>query len=189
MSDVNGAPDRATALTLFTEVPSWWTIWLRVLFRLASWLPLPRWTLLRLNAIHFARWAVLSSLPASAPRRERERLPRSRLFFESNFNGTWDGYIEAFSYVFPRGMRAVWGSSYGFPGPVPAAPLKDWVRGAEHPADHYYVACPDASTREVLSALELAGRLDSFSSETGDATPDEFHAAYERLLVDLRRHL
>lgn len=189
MTDGRPTPGRASGLTIFTALRPLWTIWLRLLFRLATWLPLPRWTLLRLNAIHFARWAIVSAIPSSGPRRERIRLPRRHLFFESNFNGTWDGYIEAFSYVFPRGMRAIWGSSYGFPGAVPAAPLKEWVRGADLPASHYYVACPEASTREVLSALEVAARLRSFADDAAAATPEGFHAAYEALLVDLRRHV
>ena len=46
-----------------------------------------------------------------------EKLGHEYLLFESNFNGTWDQYIDAFSEVVPFRMKAIWGTSYGFPGP------------------------------------------------------------------------
>jgi hypothetical protein len=176
--------DRTTPLTLFTAIRPRWTLWLRPLFRLATWLPLPRWTLLRLKLIHYARWAIVSHVPPGAPRGERRRLPRSYLFFESNFNGTPASYIEAFSYVFPKGMRALWGSSHGFPGPIPSEGLRAWIQRGALPASHHYCAYPEATTREVLAALEVSRGLDGFRRAAEDLPAEEFAAAYERLIDD-----
>jgi hypothetical protein len=39
---------------------------------------------------------------------EGERLHHAYLFFESNFNGTWDQYIDAFSEVVAFRMKAIY---------------------------------------------------------------------------------
>jgi hypothetical protein len=164
---------RATALTLITPVPRAGRLWLRVLFRLATWLPLPRWTVLRLRLIHYARWTVLG---------------RS-LLFESNFNGTPDAYVEAFSYVFPRGMRAIWGSSEGFPGPVPVESLREWIDAYSVETSYYYAAYPEASTKEVLAALDVRRHLRGFGRRTRNVDADEFAREYEALVSDLQLEL
>jgi hypothetical protein len=165
---------RATALTLITPVPSRaGRLWLRVLFRLATWLPLPQWTVLRLRLIHYARWTVLG---------------RS-LLFESNFNGTPDAYVEAFSYVFPRGMTAIWGSSRGYPGPVPVESLRQWIDEHAVETSHYYAAYPEASTKEVLAALKVKRRMRKFERRTRHMDAVEFAREYEALVSDLQLQL
>ena len=164
---------RATALTLVTRVSPAGRAWLRVLFWLATLLPLPRWTVLRLRLIHYARWTLVG---------------RS-LVFESNFNGTPDAYVEAFSYVFPRGMRAIWGSSEGFPGPVPVESLRSWIDEHALETSYYYCAYPEASTKEVLAALRVRRRLDEFAAHTRDMEPGRFAGEYERLVSDLQHQL
>ena len=37
-------------------------------------------------------------------------------------------------------MTAFWGSSYGFPKPLPTAPFKAYIQANETEADHYYCA-------------------------------------------------
>ena len=51
-----------------------------------------------LSFIHYARWVVIRRFPDGG---RGERLGHTYLFFESNFNGTWDQYIDAFSEVVP----------------------------------------------------------------------------------------
>lgn len=172
-----GAEERITPLTIFTALKPWATAWLRFLFWVSSWAPLPRWTLLRLKLIHHARWAVLT------------HLPRPYLFFESNFNGTWHGYIDAFSDVFPRGMRAIWGGAYGFPGAIPADGLKDWIQRGELQTSHYYRAYPDASTKEILGALEVRDRLRELMPAADSMAPAEFARRYHRVVSDVQRHI
>jgi hypothetical protein len=136
-------------------------------------LPLPRWTVLRLQLIHYARWTVLGR-------------PRPHLLFESNFNGTPDAYVEAFSYVFPRGMRAIWGSSDGFPGPVPVQSLQDWIDKGAVETSHYYCAYPEASTKEILAGLRVRRRLQQFNVQTRDMDASGFADEYRTLLSDLQ---
>jgi hypothetical protein len=189
VSPAGNEQGRATALTILTPIRRRWSPWLRLLFWLGSRLPLPKWTLLKLRLIHYARFAVVDRIPPKAPRNRRERLHSRYLFFESNFNGLWHSYIEAFSYVFPRGMRAIWGSSYGFPGPVPVGPFKSWIRRNEFVASHYYSAYPEATTRTVLAALEVKGLAESLSRQAESSDPAAFRDAYRAFLEAAQRYL
>lgn len=114
------ADGKATAMTVMTPVRRGWTLWLRVVFWIGRhYKPLME-KLERLSFIHYARWAIVKRIPYNGPPQEPERLRYRYLLFESNFNGTWDEYIDAFSQIVPRRMKAIWASSYGFPGPLPS---------------------------------------------------------------------
>jgi hypothetical protein len=108
-----------------------------------------------LSFIHFARWSIIRDLPANGSLAHR-RLSYPHLFFESNFNGGWDEYIDAFSDWLARGMWSFWGSSYGFPGAQPTGPFKQYIKQNEYEATHFYSAYPEASTTEIRRALVLA---------------------------------
>ena len=164
------ADPRAAALNLITPISSRGRLWLRFLFLAATILPLPRLTVLRLKLIHYARWTVLG---------------RS-LLFESNFNGTPDAYVEAFSYVFPLGMRLIWGSSEGFPGPVPVETLREWIDEGAIETSHYYCAYPEASTKEILAGLRVRSRLREFNERTRNMDASRFAEEYQRLVSDLQ---
>ena len=186
MTDDPNVLGRANALTVLSAVKRRWVPWLRVLFFVGTHVPALLNTLRRLSFIHFARWTIVRELPAGGEPRE---LRHVHLFFESNFNGTWSQYIDAFSYVVPRHIAAIWGSSYGFPGPLPAKPFKEYIAEHEYPAGHYYSAYPEASSTMVLSALELRRELDRLRRRAGSMTPEAFDAAYKAFLTDNQRHL
>jgi hypothetical protein len=164
---------RATALNLITSISFRGRIWLKFLFFAATVLPLPRVTVLRLRLIHYARWTVLG---------------RS-LLFESNFNGTPDAYVEAFSYVFPKGMRYIWGSSKRFPGPVPVETLRKWIDKGAIETSHYYCAYPQASTKEILAGIEIRRRLREFNERTRDMDAPRFADEYQTLVSDLQSQI
>jgi hypothetical protein len=180
---------RVTAMTLFTSLRRGGVPWLRVLFWLAAHAPLPSITLLRLKRIHFARWALLTHLPPGGPRRERRRLRTPLLFFESNYNGGFHGYIDAFSYVFPVGMRLIWGSSHEFPGALPVSEFKPWINARELDCAYYYAAYPGATTRAVLSALAVRKRLPALVREGERMDPERFRATYDKLLAEVQLDL
>jgi hypothetical protein len=175
---------RAHALTLVNTLRPGGHAWLRFLFGLTSFLPLAKLTLLRLRRIHFGRWTLISRLPPTG-----RRPPRPLMLFESNFSGGFASYIDAFAYVFPHGMWLIWGSSAGYPGSVPAGPFKEWIQDHEYVASHYYAAYPEATTRDILAALEVDQPLREFQLRFADAGPAEFRAEFDRLLASLQRWL
>lgn len=153
--------------------------------------PVPRsgGTLAELSFIHFARWTLVRRIPFNGRPQPRQRLRYPRLFFESNFNGGWEEYIDAFSHILTRGMTYFWGSSYGFPKPLPTAPFKQYIRRNELEASHYWSAYPQATTSMVHAALALDDQLESFRRRTEGLGPEAFAEQWRALLTDAQRHL
>ena len=134
MANVEG---KATAITVVTPIRHGGTLWLALVF----WAG--RHVTATLEKLRSSRSSTTRAGRSSgASRTPGGRAPRPHLpFFESNFNGTWDQYIDAFSAVVPARMKAIWGTSYGFPGPAGRA-----VQGLYPPervrANHYWSAYP-----------------------------------------------
>jgi hypothetical protein len=183
MANVDG---KATAITVLTPLKPAARLRLALVFFVGRHVTATLRKLQTLSFIHYARWAVVKRFPDG---RDGERLNHSYLFFESNFNGTWDQYIDAFSEVVPLRMKAIWGTSYGFPGPIPVEPFKAYIRRNEFVANHYWSAYPAASTTEVISAGRVAAALDRFRRESASLHGDAFRAAYERFLTEVQRDL
>ena len=173
---------RMTGLTLFTPIRRQWLPVQKAAFWLGRYVPMAQKHILQFDFIHFVRWTVVRTLPG-------EDLHYQYLFFESNFDGPWQHYIDAFAYVIPRDIRFVWGRGTDFPGPPPAEPLKAWIARNSMEGGHYYCAYPQASTRMVKGALTVKERFDAFVRDSRRMGPEEFKAAYERLLADVQAHL
>lgn len=152
----SNATQRTHALTVITPIKPWRSPWQRVVLEV---LPHTRWgrsdDLLRLSFIQSARWTLIAGLPWRGDRKGAERLRYDYLLFESNYNGSLDAYIEAFSTVVPDRMKRIWGTSFGFPGPEPVRPFLAYIRANDFGADHFYSAYPHASNTDVLAALRL----------------------------------
>jgi hypothetical protein len=186
---LNNIEGRAQAITVMSPVKPFWSLWLRVLFWLTRRFPSITGPLRQLSFIHFARWNLVTRIPYNGSPQQQERLHYTYLLFTSNFNGTWDQYIDAFSYTVARQMSLIWGSSYGFPGPMPVQPFKDYIRRNEFLANHYYSAYPGASTTNIRSALELKRQFDVFQKEAGQITSEEFQKRYRAFLTRVQRCL
>ena len=96
-TDPRNVDGQAICITVFSTVKWWGRVWLPLVFLYARLVPSAHGTLARLSFIHFARWTLVKRLP-------EQRLRRPHLFFESNFNGGWEEYIDAFSHILTRGM-------------------------------------------------------------------------------------
>jgi hypothetical protein len=180
---------QAIAITVFSTVKWWGGVWLPVLFLIARLFPRVLGTLEKLSFIHFARWTLVREIPYNGPPQQQEHLAYPHLFFESNFNGGWEEYIDAFSHVLTSGMNAFWGSSYGFPKPLPTGPFKHYIHENEIEASHFWSAYPDATTTMVLGAIELAERLADFQERTKNVSPGEFADAWSAFLTDVQEFL
>ena len=187
-SDVRNLEGRAQAFTVLTPVRRGWALWLRCNFFVGRHVPYLSRKLLRLSFIHYARWSIVTLSSRSRP-----HLPgrnRTYLLVTTNFNGTWDQYVEVFSEVVPWRIRGIWSSSPGFPGPSPPERLKEFVRDNELAADHYYGAYPQATTTVVLSALELRDRFELFAQGVqDDVDADEFRQSWLAFLTQVQGHL
>jgi hypothetical protein len=174
---------RLTGLTLFTPVRRQWVPVLKAAFWVAKFVPFAQKHILQFQFIHFVRWTLVRDLPGG------ERLNYTYLFFESNFDGPWQHYIDAFAYVIPKDIRFVWGRGPAFPAPPPAEPLKAWIARNSMEGGTYYSAYPEASTRMVTGALEVRSKLDALRARAAAMSPEEFGAAYRRFLSETQAHL
>ena len=177
---------KATAITVLTPLKPTGRLRLALVFLVGRHVTATLRKLQMLSFIHYARWAIVERFPDGG---DGEKLHHSYLFFESNFNGTWDQYIDAFSEVVPLRMKAIWGTSYGFPGPIPVDPFKAYIRRNEFVANHYWSAYPEASTTEVVSAARVAAALERFRRESASLHGDAFRDAYQRFLTEVQRDL
>ena len=179
---------RMTGLTLFTPVRRRWEPVLRSGFWLGKYVPLAQKHILQFDFIHFVRWTIVHEMPHVDPAK-RQKLKYGYLFFESNFDGPWQHYIDAFAYVIPNDIRFVWGRGIHFPHPPPAEPLKAWIAANSMEGGHYYCAYPHASTRMCKGALEVRKDFQKLLAGAEGQSPEEFKAAYERFLADHQAHL
>jgi hypothetical protein len=101
--------------------------------------------------------------------------------FESNYNGTFEQYIDAFAKVLGTGMNMFWFTSFGFPGPLPVQPFKDYIRANEFVLDHYYSAYPTESATQVVTALELRARHIAFRNSAEGLEPATFAKNFDML--------
>jgi hypothetical protein len=183
MANVEG---KATAITVMTPLKRQGPLVLLAVFWAARNITSTLETLQQLSFIHYARWAVIDSFPDAG---EGEKLSHEYLLFESNFNGTWDQYIDAFAEVIAVRMKAIWGTSYGFPGPIPVNPFKDYIRRNEYVANHYWSAYPGFTTTEIVSAQRVETALTEFQQRATKLTPEAFKTAYESLLTSIQHDL
>jgi hypothetical protein len=175
---------QAIAITVFSTIKWWGKVFLPLLFLVTRRLPKLTGTLRKLSFIHFARWTIVTNPAYNGPPQRKGKLRYPHMYFESNFNGGWEEYIDAFSHILTRGMTSFWGSSYGFPKPLPTAPFKHYIKQNEIIACHYYSAYPEATTTIVRQSLELDARLAPLKRNAAKMDPDEFAAAYKKLLTD-----
>jgi hypothetical protein len=141
--------------------------------------------LLGLSFIHFAQWSLIDSFPGNDGMDDLRLRPRYLLFL-TNFNGGFDEYIDAFSYVIGRRISRFWRGGPGYPGPTPARTFKDYIHRQEFPAAHFYSAYPQATATQVRHALAAAERFEALVIA---ADPFEFADAWTDLLTEIERSL
>ncbi|MDP8942830.1 MAG: hypothetical protein M3N16_01715 [Actinomycetota bacterium] len=186
---IGGRHGRATAITVMTPVMPGLGGLLEFNFLAMKYVKPLTALLKKLKFIHFARWSLIRSFPYNGPPQEPEKVRYNYLFFQSNFNGSWDEYIDAFSYLMPIRMFGVWGTSFGFPGAKPVEPFKAYIRKNEYVANHYYSAYPEATTKMILASLELQERMRKLDQGLDGAGPERFARSWEEFLTDMQSHL
>lgn len=173
--------------------------------------------LAELAFIHYARWTVLEAVPAPDGSGARRQLASSYLLFESNYNGSLGGYLNAFSAVIPHRLARLWGTCREFEQTVQRADgaegrllapwaFRNYVARNELEVMHFHAAYPEATMIDVRQALAVAaerGRAQTLrGSELEDAVrrtvplvigpvPEQLRgvAAFKRYLIAQRAAL
>ncbi len=188
MSNING---KLYAMNAITPMRPWKALIVRVLlFVLGAWKSSQK-PLVDLSFIEFARWVIIPRhrFPFMGSGQQKENLTYDYLLFFSNFNGTWNQYIDAFADVLSDRLNLVWRWSEKFPGSVPVTPFKQYIASVQFDTDYYYVAYPHATANDVKSAHIVQSSLDSLSETAAQCSPSEFANAYLQFVLQVQSHI
>jgi len=182
MTNING---KAYAINVITPLKPWRQWSLRLFFFVLGHLKPLQNDLINLSFIHFARWVIIprKNFPYLGGQQEREELRYDYLLFFSNFNGTWNQYIDAFSAVLSKGLNKIWGKTVKFPGAVPVTSFKRQIALCQFDTDYYFTAYPYATTNDVKAAHRVESAVSAFAATCSAMPPDQFARAYQKLLV------
>jgi|GEM_PF-678363 len=96
-----------------------------------------------MRTIHFAHWALIEN--------------GNRLLFLSNFDGTWESYLDDFTVKASKGVNLAWSQCIGFPfvrflmfgGAESGALFKNWARHSMTKTLFWYSAYPDLTVEMI----------------------------------------
>jgi hypothetical protein len=99
--------------------------------------------------IHFFRWVIIDN--------------GARLLFTSNYDGTWESYIEEFVDKTAWAMNAVWGNCVGFPekGATDIENFKLYIKDHQLDADVFYRAYPTATVRNIQNDIQIRETIET----------------------------
>ena len=185
MSNVAG---KAYGMTLITPMEPARTWINRFIFAVGRLEPAFLRGLLNLSIIHFARWVII---PRDRwPELDAKHGPANdSVMFVSNFNGTWDQYIDSFSDGIPNGLDLFWYSSTGYPGSIPITAFKDYIRHNQIDTDYYYSCTPGSAQRDIKSALRIWAGIDVLSQALSGSDAKAFADLYARVTQALQNNL
>jgi hypothetical protein len=154
--------DLVTQNQLTVVVPVKKNFFSRFLLRLILWIisiqvKSVKGTLLDLATIHFARWVIIDK--------------GDNILFESNFDGSWENYIDDFVDHASAGMNLIWGNCIGFPrgGAKDIEAFKAYIRENQSRSQVYYSAYKGTTVRNILTDLSLSKKIPELTRPDGVA--------------------
>ena len=186
MSNVAG---KAYAMNVLTPMRPRRTLLNRFIFIASRALPDQLAGLLGLSIIHFARWFIIKRDQWPDLGQGAERLSNDYMMFCSNFNGTWDQYIDAFSDGLPNGLDLFWYSSTRYPRSIPITPFKNYIRANQVDTDYYYNATPGSAQRDIKCAMRVRRAVLQLAQAHAGSTPAVFASAWRQALVAVQNDL
>lgn len=183
MSNIAGKAYAMNVLTPSNPKISWVN---RLLFMASRGLPKNLMGLLGLSLIHFARWVIIK--PGDWPNlgQGKEKLQNDYMLFCSNFNGTWDQYIDAFSDGIPGGLDMFWYAAVKYPESIPITPFKNYITFNQVNTDYYYNATPGSAQRDVKSSILVYDQILKLADMHEKASPEDFAAAYKTAALKMQ---
>jgi hypothetical protein len=99
----------------------------------------PPGSLIGISTIHFVRWLLIDD--------------GRRLLFISDYDGSWESYIDEFAEMILSGLDAIWGTSYGMPrdGARDLPAFKRFLRSHQVPSDIFFAAYPETTVLNIAA--------------------------------------
>lgn len=182
---------KAYAMNVITPV-RWYLAWVnKLIFWVALKFPSTLKGLITLSLIHYARWVIIgkNQFPHLSPEQPREKLSYSYMLFFSNFNGSWDQYVDSFTFAIPGGLDMFWKWNIRYPKSVALTPFHKYIQYNQIETQHYYNAYPLASSNDIKGAKTVKSALMAFDAQANEGTDAEFLKRYHALLRGLQHDM
>lgn len=183
MSNIAG---KAYAMNVITPSRPHLTWINRTIFMVARGIPGVLSGLLGLSLIHFARWVIIRRDEWPDLGQGKETLANDYMLFCSNFNGTWDQYIDAFSDGIPNGLNLFWYTATKYPQSIPVTTFKDYITYNQIHTEYYYNATPGSAQRDIKSAMKVHDAVTTLAEAHARMTPAEFARLYRKQLLKVQ---
>jgi hypothetical protein len=107
----------------------------------------PAGSLIGISTIHFVRWVLIDE--------------GRRLLLLSDYDGTWENYIDEFAEMILSGLDAIWESSFGYPadGARDLPAFKRFLRAHQAPSELFFSAYPNETVLNIANNRQLADSL------------------------------
>ena len=104
----------------------------------------PPGSLIGISTIHFVKWLVIDN--------------GRRLMMVSDYDGSWESYIDEFAEMILSGLDAIWETSYGYPpdGARDLPAFKRFLRTHQVPAEIFFSAYPEETVLNIVNDRALA---------------------------------
>ena len=188
MSNIAG---KAYAMNVITPIRSYLVRVNKLIFWLVPRVPGVLDGLITLSLIHYARWVIIGKdqFPHVDPKQPKEDLKYCYMMFFTNFNGSWDQYVDSFTFAIPFGLDLLWKWNIRYPKSVSLTPFHNYIRYNQIETIHYYSAYPLAASNDVKSAKAVKSALIKFQQDAEGASDDNFMKLYNALLRGLQHDL
>jgi hypothetical protein len=116
----------------------------------------PPGSLSGISTIHFVKWLVIDN--------------GRRLLMVSDYDGSWESYIDEFAEMILSGLDAIWETSYGFPpdGARDVPAFKRFLRLHQVASEVFFSAYPETT---VLKIVRERARIETRSAVGADPRP------------------
>ena len=183
MSNIAG---KAYAMNVVTPSKPRLTWANRLVFMVARGVPRVLGGLLGLSLIHFARWVIVRRDEWPDLGQGKQKLDNDYMLFFSNFNGTWDQYIDAFSDGIPNGLNLFWYTATKYPQSIPVTSFKNYISFNQIFTDYYYNATPGSAQRDIKGAMQVHQAIEVLAEAHKTQSPSEFAETYRRELLKVQ---
>jgi hypothetical protein len=99
----------------------------------------PPGSLTGISTIHFVRWLLIDN--------------GRRLLFLSDYDNSWENYIDEFAEMILSGLDAIWGTALGYPpdGARDLPAFKRFLRSHQVPSETFFSAYPDETVLNIAA--------------------------------------
>ncbi|MEM6293968.1 MAG: hypothetical protein AAGA54_22010 [Myxococcota bacterium] len=148
------APNRQNPFTMVFDLKEDWVKRLNKTLTDGQWFldNLHIHPLKKIPTVHYARFA---------------RIHRTKILFESVYDGEWEQYVSDFAVHIPTQLDLVWGGAVGYPagGAADAPALAKFLEDHRLERDYFYMAYSDETVKEIQASLALGQKLVTFSKD------------------------